>query len=106
MQTNPMTKAGEQKIRSQIQFLKDSERPRITAMIAEARAHGDLKERVHVAEKVVTNWTCRALAFDSVVNVHGGSKASYEWGEHPEPDGKILEHGEEHENVRTAAWRH
>jgi transcription elongation factor GreA len=54
MQTNPMTKAGEQKIRLQIQFLKDSERPRITAMIAEARAHGDLKENAeyHAAKEL------------------------------------------------------
>ncbi len=49
-----MTKAGEQKIRLQIQFLKDSERPRITAMIAEARAHGDLKENAeyHAAKEL------------------------------------------------------
>ena len=39
-----MTKSGEKKIRDEIQHLKDIERPRITAMIAVARAHGDLKE--------------------------------------------------------------
>jgi transcription elongation factor GreA len=54
MQTNPMTKSGEKKIRDEIQKLKDIERPRITAMIAEARAHGDLKENAeyHAAKEL------------------------------------------------------
>ncbi len=40
----PMTKRGEQKLREELRFLKTVERPRIIAAIAEARAHGDLKE--------------------------------------------------------------
>ena len=54
MQRNPMTKSGEKKIRDEIQHLKDIERPRITAMIAEARAHGDLKENAeyHAAKEM------------------------------------------------------
>lgn len=49
-----MTKSGEKKIRDEIQHLKDIERPRITAMIAEARAHGDLKENAeyHAAKEL------------------------------------------------------
>ena len=49
-----MTKSGEKKIRDEIQRLKDIERPRITAMIAEARAHGDLKENAeyHAAKEL------------------------------------------------------
>lgn len=54
MQTNPLTKSGEKKIRDEIQKLKDIERPRFTAMIAEARAHGDLKENAeyHAAKEL------------------------------------------------------
>jgi transcription elongation factor GreA len=40
----PMTKAGEVKLREELHHLKTVERPRIIEAIAEARAHGDLKE--------------------------------------------------------------
>ena len=40
----PMTAKGAEKLRNQLQELKTVERPRITAAIAEARAHGDLSE--------------------------------------------------------------
>ena len=40
----PMTKAGEASLREELQRLKQLERPRIVAAIAEAREHGDLKE--------------------------------------------------------------
>lgn len=40
----PMTVAGAEKLREELEHLKRVERPRITAAIAEARAHGDLKE--------------------------------------------------------------
>ena len=39
-----MTKTGAEKLREQLHELKSVERPRITAAIAEARAHGDLSE--------------------------------------------------------------
>jgi transcription elongation factor GreA len=39
-----MTVNGEQKLRAELDHLKKVERPRITKAIAEARAHGDLKE--------------------------------------------------------------
>lgn len=44
MQKSPMTAAGAQKLREELQRLKFVERPRITNAIAEARALGDLKE--------------------------------------------------------------
>lgn len=44
MQKIPMTVEGENKLRSELEHLKKVERPRIVAAIAEARAHGDLKE--------------------------------------------------------------
>lgn len=40
----PMTVAGEVALREELQRLKSVERPRIIQSIAEARAHGDLKE--------------------------------------------------------------
>ena len=40
----PMTVQGERALRAELDNLKKVERPRITAAIAEAREHGDLKE--------------------------------------------------------------
>ena len=49
----PLTRIGHIKIKEQLQFLKSKERPRITNSIAEARAHGDLKENAeyHAAKE-------------------------------------------------------
>lgn len=44
MNKTPMTIAGAQKLREELQYLKSVERPRIIQAIAEARAHGDLSE--------------------------------------------------------------
>lgn len=40
----PITANGVKKLREDLEFLKTKERPRIINAIAEARAHGDLKE--------------------------------------------------------------
>ena len=40
----PITKRGVEKLRVELRRLKTKDRPRITQAIAEARAHGDLKE--------------------------------------------------------------
>ena len=40
----PMTVAGADRLRTELEQLKKVERPRIIGAIAEARAHGDLKE--------------------------------------------------------------
>ena len=44
MNRPPMTKKGAERLRGELDRLKSEERPRIIAAIAEARAHGDLKE--------------------------------------------------------------
>jgi len=44
MSTFPMTAAGEQNLREELDRLKKVERPRIIQAIADAREHGDLKE--------------------------------------------------------------
>jgi transcription elongation factor GreA len=40
----PMTTAGEQALRAELDRLKSTDRPRVIQAIAEAREHGDLKE--------------------------------------------------------------
>jgi transcription elongation factor GreA len=44
MQKTPMTAQGAEKLRSELSELKTVKRPKVIAAIAEARAHGDLKE--------------------------------------------------------------
>lgn len=53
MDKEPMTVQGAQALRSELQILKTEDRRKITAAIAEARAHGDLKENAeyHAAKE-------------------------------------------------------
>jgi transcription elongation factor GreA len=44
MKRAPLTEKGAARLREELEMRKSVERPRITAAIAEARAHGDLKE--------------------------------------------------------------
>jgi transcription elongation factor GreA len=44
MQRTPITKTGAERLRAECAHLKKVDRPAIIAAIAEARAHGDLKE--------------------------------------------------------------
>jgi len=44
MNKTPMTLLGAQRLREELQRRKSEDRPRISVAIAEARAHGDLKE--------------------------------------------------------------
>jgi transcription elongation factor GreA len=44
MSKHPLTKRGAEKLRKELQHLKSVDRPRVIQAIAEARAHGDLKE--------------------------------------------------------------
>lgn len=53
MKKFPMTVAGEQKLREELNRLKTIERPKVIEAIAEARGHGDLKENAeyHAAKE-------------------------------------------------------
>ena len=54
MNRPPMTKKGADRLRTELDRLKSEDRPRIIAAIAEARAHGDLKENAeyHAAREM------------------------------------------------------
>lgn len=54
MNRAPMTQKGSARLRAELDRLKSKERPRIIAAIAEARAHGDLKENAeyHAAREM------------------------------------------------------
>jgi transcription elongation factor GreA len=49
----PITKRGEEKLREELRVLKSESRPKVIAAIAEARAHGDLRENAeyHAAKE-------------------------------------------------------
>ena len=53
MSRTPLTTRGAQKLRDELQQLKTVDRPRIVNAIAEARAHGDLRENAeyHAAKE-------------------------------------------------------
>ena len=53
MKRSPMTVRGAQRLKDEVQRLKTIERPRIIKAIAEARAHGDLRENAeyHAAKE-------------------------------------------------------
>jgi transcription elongation factor GreA len=72
-----MTAQGAERLRAEVERLKGIERPRITAAIAEARAHGDLKENAeyHAAREQQSFVEGRiqelesALSFAEVIDV-------------------------------------
>lgn len=49
MSKHPLTLRGADKLREELRVLKSETRPRVIAAIAEARAHGDLKENAEYA---------------------------------------------------------
>jgi transcription elongation factor GreA len=66
MSKSPMTLVGAQRLREELHRLKTVDRPRITAAIAEARAHGDLKENAeyHAAREQQSFTEGRILEVD------------------------------------------
>ncbi len=49
MEKFPMTPGGFEKLKEELRWRQQSERPRIIEAIAEARAHGDLSEKCRIS---------------------------------------------------------
>lgn len=64
MEQTPMTARGEQLLRDELDRLKNQERPRITAAIAEARSHGDLSENAEYDAAKEEQGLCEARIKD------------------------------------------
>jgi transcription elongation factor GreA len=72
-----MTTRGAERLRGELERLKSEERPRIIAAIAEARAHGDLKENAeyHAARELQgfiegrINELEAALSFAEIIDI-------------------------------------
>lgn len=71
MQKVPMTKAGAERLREELTRLKQVERPRVIQAIAEARAHGDLKENAeyHAAREQQGFMEARIRELESKLSV-------------------------------------
>ncbi len=87
MEKEPITIEGLKKLKDELEDLKNNKRPKIVAAIAEARAHGDLKENAeyHAAKEQQGHVESRVLNINNIIataNVIDVSKI--------ENDGKII----------------
>ncbi len=69
MEKEPITIEGLKKLQEELKDLKDNKRPRVVAAIAEARAHGDLKENAeyHAAKEQQGHIEGRILEINDVI---------------------------------------
>ncbi|WP_109126998.1 transcription elongation factor GreA [Dyella sp. C11] len=70
MSRAPITKAGSERLRGELEKLKSTDRPQIIAAIAEARAHGDLKENAeyHAAREQQSFIEGRIAALEALLS--------------------------------------
>ena len=68
MQRYPMTPEGKLALEKELHQLKTVDRPRITAAIAEAREHGDLKKTQNIMQHVSSKVSVKAAFRTSKVN--------------------------------------
>ena len=69
MEKEPITAAGFEKLKKELENLKNIKRPEIIKAIAEARAHGDLKENAeyHAAKEQQAQTESRVLEINNVI---------------------------------------
>ena len=69
MEKEPITVSGLEKLRSELEELKNKKRPEVVAAIAEARSHGDLKENAeyHAAKEQQSQLESRVIAINDTI---------------------------------------
>ena len=69
MDKEPITVAGLEKLKLELEYLKNNKRPQIVAAIAEARSHGDLKENAeyHAAKEQQAQMESRVIEINDIV---------------------------------------
>ena len=69
MEKEPITIQGLKKIQNELEDLKKNKRPKVVAAIAEARAHGDLKENAeyHAAKEQQGHIEGRILTINDII---------------------------------------
>ena len=69
MEKEPITTQGLEKIKKELEELKTIKRPKIIAAIAEARAHGDLKENAeyHAAKEEQAKIEGRVMEINDLI---------------------------------------
>ena len=69
MDKEPITVSGLEKLKIELKNLKNLERPKIVASIAEARSHGDLKENAeyHAAKEQQAQLESRVIVINDTI---------------------------------------
>ena len=69
MEKEPITVQGLENLKSELEDLKNVQRPKVVAAIAEARSHGDLKEKAenHAAKQQQGHIEGRVLAINDLI---------------------------------------
>jgi transcription elongation factor GreA len=69
MDKEPITVAGLEKLKLELEYLKNNKRPQIVAAIAEARSHGDLKENAeyHAAKEQQAQMESRVIEINDII---------------------------------------
>ena len=69
MEKEPITVQGLEKIKIELEDLKNIKRPQVVAAIAEARSHGDLKENAeyHAAKEQQAQLESRIIAINDII---------------------------------------
>ena len=69
MEKEPITIQGLKKLKEELEDLKNNKRPKVVAAIAEARAHGDLKENAeyHAAKEQQGHIEGRILTINDII---------------------------------------